>query len=94
MADIGIINLESGMAAEKHGHGRPRGSKNKPKAPSMHASLSTPAKRRCGHPLGIKNKTKIPAKPADINEHLDVSLAQPNPPQPSTRVLFSFFCIC
>jgi hypothetical protein len=90
MADTGIINLDSDVAARKHGRGRPRSSKNKPKAPSVQASSSTPAKCRRGRPLGSKNKTRIPAKPT---EHLDVSLAQPNPPQPSTGVLFSFFAL-
>jgi hypothetical protein len=91
MADTGIINLESGMVEEKRGRGGPRGSKNKPKAPIAQASSSTPAKRRYGRPLGSKNKTKVSTKPADINEHLDVSLVQPNPPQPSAGDSFSFF---
>jgi hypothetical protein len=91
MANTRIINLESGVATEKRSRGHPRGSKNKSKAPTVQASSSTPAKRRRGRPLGSKNRTKISAKPADVNEHMDVSLAQPNPPQPSSGALFSYF---
>jgi hypothetical protein len=64
--------------------------KNKAKASAVDASSSTPIKLRRGHPLGSKNKVKTSATPTNTSEHLDVSLAQPNPPQPSTGVLFSF----
>jgi hypothetical protein len=54
-------------------------------------SSSTLAKRRRGCPLGSKNKVKTSATPTNTSEHLDVSLAQPNHPQPSTGALLSFF---
>jgi hypothetical protein len=60
MADAGVINLEDATVVEKHGHGRPRGSKNKPKASAMDASSSTTlAKHRRGRPLGSKNKVDL-----------------------------------
>jgi hypothetical protein len=40
MADVGVIDLDTGAVIEKHGCGRPRGSKNKPKDVSMVASSS------------------------------------------------------
>jgi hypothetical protein len=82
MADTGIIDLDGGVVVEKRGCGRPRGSNNKPKVAIMEASSSSPAKRRPGRPLGSKNKDK--ASTSQINEPLDVSVAHPNPPQPST----------
>jgi hypothetical protein len=91
MADTRVINLEGGMVAEKHGRSHPQGSKNKPKASIMQASSSTVAKHCRGRPLGSKNKTKASATPTNINEHLDVSLAQPNLLQPSASTLYSFF---
>jgi hypothetical protein len=89
MANTGVIDLDGGVVVEKHGRGRPRGSKNKPKVVIMEASSSTPAKQRPGHPLGSKNKAKDST--SHINDPLDVSVAHPNPPQPSTWVVFSFF---
>jgi hypothetical protein len=45
MADTGLIDLDASVVVEKHGPGRPRGSKNKPKDISMVASSSaTPLK--------------------------------------------------
>jgi hypothetical protein len=79
------------VVVEKHGQGRSRGSKNKPKASAAEISSSTPAKHRRGRPLGSKNKVKTSSTLTNISEHLDVSLAQPNPPQPSTGALFCFF---
>jgi hypothetical protein len=67
------------------------GEKNKAKASAVNASSSTLIKHRRGHPLGSKNKVKTSATPTNTSEHLYVSLAQPNPLQPSTGVLFSFF---
>jgi hypothetical protein len=47
MADAGVIDLDTGAVVEKRGHGRPRGSRNKPKDISMVASSSAmPIKRR------------------------------------------------
>jgi hypothetical protein len=91
MADTGVVNLEDGVVVDKCGRGRPRGSKNKPKASVTEIYSSTLAKRLCGCPLGSKNKVKTSDTPTNINKHLDLSLAQPNPPQPSTGALFSFF---
>jgi hypothetical protein len=93
MADTGVINQEDGVVVEKHGRGRPRGSKNNPKASAMQISSSTLAKRCRGRPLGSKNKVKTSATPTNTSKHLDVSLAQPNPPPPPTGALFSFFAL-
>jgi hypothetical protein len=57
----------------------------------MDTSSSAPAKRRPGCPLGSKNKAK--ASSSHINEPLDVSVAHPNPPQPSTGAVFSLFAL-
>jgi hypothetical protein len=43
-----------------------------------------------GH-ISFKNKPKAPFAPADVVEHLDVSLAHPDLPQISSEILFSFF---
>jgi hypothetical protein len=59
MVDASVIGLDIGAMVEKRGHGRPRGSKNKPKDVSMVAlSSSAPIKRRPDRPLGSKNKPK------------------------------------
>jgi hypothetical protein len=36
MADARVIDLDAGIMMEKHGRGRPHGSKNKPKGASNH----------------------------------------------------------
>jgi hypothetical protein len=82
MADAGGANLDVGVQMEKRGHGRPRGSKNKPKDPSTVASSSASMKRRPGHPMGSKNKPKVSVA-APHN-------ASPPPPPPK---IYSFFCI-
>jgi hypothetical protein len=46
MADTGVVDQDAGVVVEKHGRGRPHGSKNKPKVISMAASSSASAKRR------------------------------------------------
>jgi hypothetical protein len=47
MADARVIDLDTGALVEKHGHGRPCGSRNKPMDISMVASSSAvPMKRR------------------------------------------------
>jgi hypothetical protein len=89
MADGGVINLDNATIFEKCGHGRPRGSKNKPKTTATSAS-SAPAKHRHGCPLGSRNKKPSPAT-ADATNHLDVSFAHPILPQSPTENLFSFF---
>jgi hypothetical protein len=76
---------------EKHGRGLPHGSKNKPKVAIMEVSSFSPAKRCPGRPLVSKNKSK--ASTSQINEPLDVSVAHPNPSQPSTGSVFSFFAL-
>jgi hypothetical protein len=81
MADAGVIILEDATVMEKRGRGRPRGSKNKPKASVVDDSSSTPAKHRRSCPLGSKNKVKTSATLKSASELLDVSLAQPVLPQ-------------
>jgi hypothetical protein len=72
MADAGVIDLDTGVVVEKHGHGRPRSSKNKPKVASMVASSSSAPVKQCpGHPVGSKNKPKpsssLAHRPVDAN---------------------------
>jgi hypothetical protein len=90
MIDVAVINLADATVVEKHARGRPRGSKNKPKTSVVASLLATPAKHRRGRPLGSKNK-KTSAAMANTIVHLDISLAQPIPPQSSVENLFSFF---
>jgi hypothetical protein len=94
MADARIVNLYDATMVEKRDHGRPRGSKNKPKASATDASSSTPAKRCRGRPLGRLNKAKTSVAPTSTAEHLDVSLAQSNLSQSSAGNWFSFFAFC
>jgi hypothetical protein len=91
MADTGVVDLDANVMVEKHGRGRPRGSKNKPKVISMAVSSSAPIKRHPGHPLGSKNKPR--SSTSQINEPLDVSAAHLNPLSPSTGTVFSFFAL-
>jgi hypothetical protein len=91
MADTRVIDLDGGVVVEKRGHGHPRGGKNKPKVAIMEAPSSSSAKQCPGRPLGSKNKPK--ASSSQINETLDVSVAHPNPPQPSSGAVFSFFTL-
>jgi hypothetical protein len=91
VADAGVINLEDATVVEKHGRGRPRGSKNQPKASVVDASSSTPTKRHHGRPLGSKNKSKTSATPTSAADHLDIILAQLVLAQSSSRNMFSFF---
>jgi hypothetical protein len=58
MADTKVVNLDAGIMAEKRGHDRPCGSKNKPKVVTMAVSSFAPAKRHPGRPLGSKNRSK------------------------------------
>jgi hypothetical protein len=41
MADIGVVDLDVGVVVEKHGRGRPHGSKNKSNATTMDVSSSS-----------------------------------------------------
>jgi hypothetical protein len=91
MADTGVIDLDADIMVEKRGRGHPRGSKNKPKVVTMEALSSAPVKRRPGRPLGSKNKSK--SSTSQVNEPLDVSAAHLNPPQPSTKTVFSFLAL-
>jgi hypothetical protein len=86
MADAGDANLDAGVLMEKWGHGRPHGSKNRPKDASLVASLSASAKQRPGRPLGSKNKPKVSAAaPGSSDSPRNASL----PP----AKIYSFFCI-
>jgi hypothetical protein len=86
MADAGGANLDAGVQMEKRGRGCPRGSKNKPKDPSMVASPSVSMKRRPGRPVGSKNKPKVYA--AALGPSAAPHDASPPPPK-----IYSFFCI-
>jgi hypothetical protein len=71
MIDTSVIDLDTGAVVEKHGRGRPHGSRNKPKDISLVASSSAaPMKRRLGRPLGSKNKPKssssLARQPVDV----------------------------
>jgi hypothetical protein len=90
MADTEVVDLDAGVVVEKHGCGRPRGSKNKSKVASMVVSSSSaPVKWHPGRPLGSKNKPKSSAPPA--NKLLDANVAHRNTPPPSAGNIFSFF---
>jgi hypothetical protein len=91
MADTRVVDLDAGVVAEKHGRGRPPGSKNKPKVVTMAMSSSASAKWRPGHPLGSKNKSK--SSTSQVYEPLDVSAAHLNPLPPSTGNVFYFFAL-
>jgi hypothetical protein len=93
MADTGIIDLDSGVVSEKRGVAVLEAARTNLKAPTVQASSSTPAKHRRGHPVGGKNKVKASTMQDNTNEHLDISVAHPNPPQPYAGVLFSFSCL-
>jgi hypothetical protein len=86
-----VINLEDATMVEKHGRGRPRGSKNKSRASTIDASSSNPVKRRHGCPVGNKNKPKTSTAPTSCPDYLDVSLVQPILPQSSDGNIFSVF---
>jgi hypothetical protein len=91
-ADTGVIDLDTGAVVEKHGCGRPRGSKNKPKDASMAVlSSSAPVKRRPGRPLGTKNKLKPSADFA--SRSVDANTARHSTPSPPPINVFSFFAI-
>jgi hypothetical protein len=87
MADAGGAHLDTGVQMEKQGRGRPRGSKNKLKDPSMVASSSASVKWHPGHPVGSKNKSKVSAAAPGPS----VVLHNTYPPAPPKT--FSFFCI-
>jgi hypothetical protein len=89
MADVGVIDLDTGAVMEKRGRGRPCGSKNKPKGASLVASSSSASMKRClGHPLGSKNKPKPPFAVAQ-----GASTAPRNASPPPPVKTFSFFVI-
>jgi hypothetical protein len=75
---------------EKHGHGYPWGSNNKPKSIGT-ATTSSPILARCrpSRPLGSKNK-KSSIATVDTIDHLDVSVAHHTLPSSSLGNLFSF----
>jgi hypothetical protein len=86
MADAGGSRLNLGVPTVPHGHGRPRGSKNKTALDAAVSSSSVPVKRRPGRPVGSKNKPKVlcaisgPSAPP----------GNTSPPQPR---IYSFFYI-
>jgi hypothetical protein len=86
MADAGGANLDAGVQMEKQACGRPRGSKNKPKDPSMVALLSASMKRCLGCPVGSKNKPKVSSTAPGPS----AALHNASPPPPK---IYSFFCI-
>jgi hypothetical protein len=60
MADVDATNHGDVATVEKHGRGRPRGSKNNPKSSLVAATSSlTPAKRHPGRPLGSKTRNPL-----------------------------------
>jgi hypothetical protein len=92
MADTGAIDLDTGAMVEKHGRGRPRGSKNKPKDASMVVSSSSASVKRCpSRPLGSKNKPKSSA--LLTGQSGDASTARHSTPLPPPANVFSFFAI-
>jgi hypothetical protein len=92
MAGSGFVDLDTYVMLEKHGRGRPRGSKNKPKGLSKAASSSAmPMKRRPGHPLGSKNKPKSSSSVA--RQIVDASTPPRNASPPPPVNIFSFFVI-
>jgi hypothetical protein len=92
MANTSAIDLDTGAMVEKHGRGRPRGRKNKPKDASMVGSYSsTPVKQRPGRPLGSKNKTKPSALLS--SRSTDTNTARHSTPLPPPANVFSFFTI-
>jgi hypothetical protein len=91
MADAGVIDLDTGAMIEKHGRGRPRGSKHKPKDVSMVASSSSASmKRRPGRLLRSKNKPKPSLSVAQ--QVLGANTAPQNASLPPLK-MFSFFVI-
>jgi hypothetical protein len=87
MADAGGTNLDAGVQMEKQGHGRPHGSKNKLKDPSMVVASSASMKWCPGRPVGSKNKPKVSATAPGPS----VALHNASPPPPPK--IYSFFCI-
>jgi hypothetical protein len=89
MADTGVVDLDTDAMIEKQEHGRPRGSKNKPKDASLVAlSSSASMKRRLSCPLGSKNKPK-----PSVAVALDASAAPRSASPPPPVKTFSFFVI-
>jgi hypothetical protein len=89
MADASVFDLDTGAVMEKRGHGRPRGSKNKPKDASLVASSLSASMKRClGHPLGSKNK---PKPSFDIAQGASAAPHNASPPPPVKT--FSVFVI-
>jgi hypothetical protein len=88
MADAGAVNLNTGALMEKRGHGRPRGSKNKPKDAFLVASSFASTKRCPGRPLGSKNKPKASAA---VAPGANTAPCNASPPPPVK--IYTFFCI-
>jgi hypothetical protein len=88
MVDAGDVNLGTGVLIEKLGHGRPHGSKNKPKDASVVASSSAFVKWHPGCPVGSKNKPKVTSAAAPGSSSAPCNASPPAPVK-----TFSFFCI-
>jgi hypothetical protein len=86
MADADGPRLNLGVPTALHGHGRPRGSKNKTALDDAGSSSSVLVKWHPGRLVGSKNKPKVPcAIPGPSAPPGNTS-----PPQPR---IYSFFCI-
>jgi hypothetical protein len=86
MADADGSRLNLGVPTAPHGHGRPRGSKNKTTPVAAGSSSSILVKRCPGYPVGSKNKPKVPCA------ILGPSAPPGNTSSPQPRI-YSFFCI-
>jgi hypothetical protein len=92
MEDTSIIDLDTRAVVENPRHGRPRGSKNKPKETSMAVSSSSAPVKWCpDRPLGSKNKRK--PSTSLVSTPLDADAARHNTPSPPSGNTFSFFAI-
>jgi hypothetical protein len=91
MSDAVTINPDDApVVNEKHGRGRPLGSKNKAKIPTTTSTLTMLVKRRRDRPLGSKNK-KSSTTVVIASAALHAGSAQPIPSQISSASIFCFF---
>jgi hypothetical protein len=86
MADANDSRLNLGVPTAPHGHGRPRGCKNKTAPDAAGSSSAVPVKRRPGRSVGSKNKPKITSAAPGPS-------APPPGASPALPRIFSFFCI-
>jgi hypothetical protein len=91
MSDAVTINLDDApVVVEKSGCGRPCGSKNKAKIPTMASTSTTLVKRRRGRPLGSKNR-KSSTTAVIASAVPDTGSVKMIPPQISSASIFCFF---